>query len=55
MRIVRQTRHQAIVSIDPDARIDADTVARRISVATTADADAIIRALADDGYAARQL
>ncbi|MNJ25160.1 Heavy-metal-associated domain protein [compost metagenome] len=45
----------AIAALDPDARIEADTVARRISVATTADANAVIRALADDGYTARLL
>lgn len=46
---------RAIAALDPDARIEADTVARRISVATTADANAVIRALADDGYTARLL
>ncbi|SJM69898.1 hypothetical protein FM111_14435 [Brevundimonas diminuta 3F5N] len=45
----------AIAAIDPNARIEADTVARRISLDTTADADAVIRALADDGYTARLL
>ena len=45
----------AISGLDPDARIEADTVARRISLDTTADADAVIRALADDGYTARLL
>lgn len=43
----------AISGLDPDARIEADTVARRIKVATTVSADAVIRALADDGYVAR--
>ncbi len=47
--------NRTIVGIDPHAKIEADTVARRISVATTADADAVIRALAADGYTARLL
>ena len=47
--------NRAIAGIDPNAKIEADTVARRINVATTADADAVIRALAADGYTARLL
>lgn len=47
--------NRAIAGIDPNAKIEADAVARRISVATTAGADAVIRALADDGYTARLL
>lgn len=47
--------NRAIAGIDPNAKIEADTVARRISVATTADADAVIGALAADGYTARLL
>lgn len=47
--------NRAIAGIDPNAKIEADTVARRISVVTTADADAVIRALAADGYTARLL
>lgn len=47
--------NKAIAGIDPNAKIEADTVARWISVATTADADAVIRALAADGYTARLL
>lgn len=47
--------NKAIAGIDPNAKIEADTVARRINVATTADADAVIRALAADGYTARLL
>lgn len=47
--------NRAIAGIDPNAKIEADTVARRIGVATTADADAVIRALAADGYTARLL
>jgi len=47
--------NRAIAGIDPNAKIEADTVARRISVATTADAAAVIGALAADGYTARLL
>ena len=46
---------QAIATVDPDARLEADTVSRTISVTTTADADAIQQALADDGYTARPI
>lgn len=49
--------NRAIAGIDPNAKIEADTVARRISLVTAADtdADAVIRALAADGYTARLL
>lgn len=47
--------NRAIAGIDPNAKIEADTVARRISVATTSEAYAVIRALAADGYTARLL
>ncbi|MCC4293425.1 MULTISPECIES: heavy-metal-associated domain-containing protein [Brevundimonas] len=46
---------QAIATVDPDARLEADTVSRTISVTTVADADAIQKALADDGYTARPI
>ncbi len=43
---------QAIATVDPGATVDADTVARKITVATTASQDAITQALAADGYEA---
>lgn len=43
---------QAIATVDPGAKVDADTVARKITVATMASRDAITQALAADGYEA---
>lgn len=46
---------QAVASVDPQATLEADTVSRTISVNTGADAAAIQKALADDGYVARPI
>lgn len=43
---------QAIATVDPSAKVEADTVARKITVTTTASRDAITQALAADGYEA---
>ena len=41
---------KAVAKVDPDAKIDADTVARKVTVTTTASQLDIVKALADDGY-----
>jgi copper chaperone len=43
---------KAIASVDPAAEVTADTVARNITVTTSASQQAIEKALADDGYPA---
>lgn len=43
---------KAITGLDPSAVVEADTVARQISPITRAAPDAVIKALAEDGYAA---
>ena len=42
----------AIAKVDPGAEIEADTVARTITVSTSASQQEIEEALADDGYPA---
>lgn len=44
---------RAIQSVDPAATVEADTVARQITVSTSAESSAILEALAIDGYPAR--
>ncbi len=44
--------HKAVAKVDPNATIDADTVARTITVTTTASQQCIEKVLADDGYPA---
>ena len=39
---------QAIATVDPNARLEADTVSRTISVTTVADADAMHVRMADE-------
>lgn len=47
--------NQAIAAVDPQAKVEADTVDRRIKVETTASQEAIEKALADQGYPATAL
>lgn len=43
---------QAIVNVDPGAKIEADPDTRKITLATSASHDIIKQALSDDGYTA---
>ena len=44
--------NEAITKVDPAAKVEADTVSRKITVTTTVAQDVIEKALADDGYPA---
>tara|TARA_Y100001934_G_C11648053_1_gene448677 strand:- start:28 stop:222 length:195 start_codon:yes stop_codon:yes gene_type:complete len=44
--------NEAIAKVDPAAKVEADTVSRKITVTTTVAQDVIEKALADDGYPA---
>lgn len=44
---------QAIVAIDPNAKVDVNIVGKRVTVDSGASAQAIEAALAADGYPAR--
>ena len=44
--------NEAIAKIDPTAKVEADTVSRKITVTTTASRQQIEKALRDDGYPA---
>lgn len=42
----------AIVSVDADAKVEADTVTKQVTVETSASPEAIFKALDDAGYPA---
>jgi copper chaperone len=43
----------AIRALDPDAAVEVDLVAGTVHVSSTADADAVIRAIGEEGYPAQ--
>ncbi|ONF97132.1 heavy-metal-associated domain-containing protein [Sphingomonas jeddahensis] len=47
--------NEAIATTDPAAKIEADTVSRKITVTTAASQEEICRVLAEDGYPATAL
>lgn len=46
---------QAVRSVAPDAKVDVDLSQQSVRIEGTSDADAIVRAIEDEGYTAKVL